>query len=108
MIQNESINEHKLHFKTSMPKGFWIKNDRSFRMEKMGVLSRMFSSRSRKGLVYKANTIHLHTEPFPVFSADRPTSILRSISLQQSLMYGLGGCRTGKSGNLAAHICQEK
>ena len=52
MIQNENINEHKLHFKASMPNGFWIKKDRSFRMEKMGVLSRMFSSRSRKGLEF--------------------------------------------------------
>ena len=52
MIQNENINEHKLHFKAPMPNGFWIKNDRSFRMEKMGVLSRVFSSRSRKGLEF--------------------------------------------------------
>ena len=111
MIQNANINEHKLHFKASMPNGFWIKNDRSFRMEKMGVLSRMFSSRSRKGLEFlgfHSNTIHLHTEPFPAFSADRPTSILRRISLQKSFIYGLGGCRAGESGNLAAHFCQEK
>ena len=108
MIQNESINEHKLHFKTSMPNGLWIKNDRSFRLEKMGVLSRMLSSRSRKGLVYRQTQFIFTRNRSRFFSADRPTSILRSISLQKSLMYGLGGCRAGKSGNLAAHICQEK
>ena len=80
-------------------------------MEKVGVLSRMFSSRSRKGLEFlglqgKYNSSSYGT--VPVFSADRPTSILRRISLQKNLIYGLGGCPAGKSGNLAAHICQEK
>ena len=111
IIQNENINEHKLHYKAPMPNGFWIKNDRSFRMEKWEFCRACLAAevgRDWNFSVYKANTIHLHTEPFPVFSANRPTSILRRISLQKSLIYGLGGCRAGKSGNLATHVCQDK
>ena len=70
MIQNENINEHKLHFKASMPNGFWIKNDRAFRMETMGVCRACLAAevgRDWSFSVYKANTIHLHTEPVPVF-----------------------------------------
>ena len=101
MIQNENINEHKLHFKASLPNGFWIKNDRSFRMEKMEFCRACFAAevgRDWSFSVYKANTIHLHTEPFPVFSADRPTSILRRISLQKSLIYGWVAVAPEKAG----------
>ena len=97
MIQNENINEHKLHFNALMPNGIWINNDRSFRMEKMGVLSRMFSSRSRKGLEFLGlqgkhnSSSHGTAQDFAAKEFD-----LR-----------IGWLSRGKKRNLAAHICQE-
>ena len=74
------------------------------------MLSRMFSSRSRKGLEFlglqgKHNSSSHGT--VPGFSADRPTSILHRISLQKSLIYGLGGSRGKKRKFGRAYLSRE-